>query len=394
MQAEPQLPPSVDLDMQAFWHDPYPVLAQMRRQTPIVQVPQMRGVLLTRHQDIVSSEKNTEVFSSEQPQGLMNQLMGKNLMRKDGKAHLIERKAMFPSVSPKTVREHWIEQFQSEADRLLAELKPRGCADLFTDYAMPLSGHALKVITGLTQVSAYDLDAWSQAMIAGIANYVGDEEPRQRCHEATQAIDEAIDERVSVLKREPDMSMLSAFLKAGMPLDSIRANIKLTISGGQNEPRDAIAGAAWALMTHDPQYRQVMNGQVDWSAVFDEYVRWISPIGMSPRRVTREHPIGNWTLLPDQQVFLMFGSANRDESVFDDADQFDVTRDTSKHIAFGAGPHFCAGAAASRALVAGVGLPTLFAALPNLKLCESDPVRLGGWAFRGVLNLPVSWSHD
>jgi cytochrome P450 len=167
-------PPSVDIDMDAFWHDPYPVLEQLRAQSPVALVPQMRGVLLTRYEDIVTSEKNTAVFSSEQPHGLMNQLMGHNLMRKDGVAHLTERKAMFPSVSPKTVREHWTEQFQSEADRLLAELKPLGSADLFTDYAMPLSGHALKVITGLTQVSAYDLDAWSQAMIAGIANYVGD----------------------------------------------------------------------------------------------------------------------------------------------------------------------------------------------------------------------------
>lgn len=384
-------PPSVDIDMDSFWHDPYPVLAHLRAHTPIVRVPQMRGVLLTRYQDIVVSEKNTAVFSSEQPHGLMNQLMGHNLMRKDGVAHLKERQAMFPSVSPKTVREHWSAQFQAEADRLLADLKPRGNADLFTDYAMPLSGHALKVITGLTQVSAYDLDAWSQAMIAGIANYTDDDEPKRRCHAATQAIDDAIDERLPALRRTPDLSMLSAFIQADMPIDSIRANIKLAISGGQNEPRDAIAGAAWAMLTHASQYQQVQDAKVTWSAVFDEYVRWISPIGMSPRRVAKDHQIGDCLLAKDQPVFLMFGSANRDESVFSDAQHFDVSRDTSKHIAFGAGPHFCAGAAASRVLVAQVGLPTLFKTLPDLVLDASDPVRLGGWAFRGVLNLPVRW---
>ena len=87
----------------------------------------------------------------------------------------------------------------------------------------------------------------------------------------------------------------------------------------------------------------------------------------------------------------MFGSANRDETVFADPDRFDVTRDTAKSVSFGAGPHFCAGAAASRVLIAEVALPMLFERMPDLVLDETEPVRVGGWAFRGLLNLPVRW---
>jgi cytochrome P450 len=90
-------------------------------------------------------------------------------------------------------------------------------------------------------------------------------------------------------------------------------------------------------------------------------------------------------------VFFMFGSANRDESCFAEPDRFDIGRDTSKSIAFGAGPHYCAGAFASRAMVAEVALPSIFAALKGLRLDRSEPVRIGGWAFRGLLNLPVTW---
>ncbi len=68
---------------------------------------------------------------------------------------------------------------------------------------------------------------------------------------------------------------------------------------------------------------------------------------------------------------------------------FDITRDTSRHIAFGAGPHFCAGAAASRALVAEVALPLLSDRFPGLTL--NGPVRFHGWAFRGPLSVPVHW---
>jgi len=87
----------------------------------------------------------------------------------------------------------------------------------------------------------------------------------------------------------------------------------------------------------------------------------------------------------------MFGSANRDEACFAKADDFDVTRNTQKSIAFGAGPHYCAGAFASRAMVADVALPSVFARLRGLRLEDGEPVRIGGWAFRGLLNLPVAW---
>jgi cytochrome P450 len=66
-------------------------------------------------------------------------------------------------------------------------------------------------------------------------------------------------------------------------------------------------------------------------------------------------------------------------------------RDTGKSIAFGAGPHYCAGAFASRAMVADVALPGIFARLKGLRLDVTEPVRIGGWAFRGLLNLPVTW---
>ena len=83
----------------------------------------------------------------------------------------------------------------------------------------------------------------------------------------------------------------------------------------------------------------------------------------------------------------MFGSGNRDESVYDQPDVFDITRNTSKAISFGAGPHFCAGAAASRSLIADVALPKLFKRFPNMTLQGS--VEIGGWAFRGPISLNV-----
>ena len=181
--------------------------------------------------------------------------------------------------------------------------------------------------------------------------------------------------------------MLNVLVTAGQPEASVRANIKLAISGGQNEPRDAIAGSVYALLAHPEQLSLVINGAVSWRQVFEEYARWMSPIGMSPRRIAKAFEWNGHNFEKESRAFLMFGSGNRDESVFNNADNFDVARDNSKSVSFGAGPHFCAGAAASRVLIADVALPKLFAKFPDMKL--DGEVEFAGWAFRGPVSVPV-----
>ena len=110
---------------------------------------------------------------------------------------------------------------------------------------------------------------------------------------------------------------------------------------------------------------------------------------MSPRRVARADTVAGVTFAPDDRVFLMFGSANRDAAAFDRPEVFDLSRDTGPAITFGAGPHFCAGAAAARMLVAEVALPMLFDRLTGLR--TDGETRFAGWAFRGPLSVPVAW---
>ena len=381
--------PIFDIDPQAFWIDPYPTLAKMRRETPIAYVPQLDATLLTRRDDIFSEEKRIAVFSSDQPGGLMTTLMGENMMRKDGPAHMAERKMIFPTVSPRTVRDVWKAQFEAATTKILDNLASQQSADLVRDFAMPVSAEALKAITGLTNMHFAEMDRVSQGMIDGIANHTGDPKVEAHCNDCTASIDAHIDAQIPVLQANPDMSLLSVSMKAGMPEQQIRANIKLAISGGQNEPRDAIAGAIAALIEHPEQLQKALEGQVTWLQVFEEYARWMSPIGMSPRRIAKQYTLNGVTFEPDTRAFLMFGSGNRDEQIFQNPDRFDVTRDTTKAISFGAGPHFCAGAWASRCMIAEVALPMFFARFKDRALTE--PVAYRGWAFRGPLAVHAEW---
>src|SRR3954464_10162186 len=129
--------PHFDIDLAAFRADPYTALKQMRAEAPIAFVPQLNSTVFTRRDDIFTQEKRIDIFSSHQPAGLMNVLMGHNMMRKDGDAHMAERTAMFPAVSPRTVRDTWVRQFQAHADRILDALAPRGSADLCKAFALP-----------------------------------------------------------------------------------------------------------------------------------------------------------------------------------------------------------------------------------------------------------------
>src|SRR5258708_6108804 len=263
--------PHFDIDVAALWAAPYPDRARMRRDAPIAFVPQLGSTIFTRRDDIFSQEKRIDVFSSHQPAGLMNTLMGHNMMRKDGEAHMKERAAMFPAVSPRTVRDTWSRQFQAHADRILDALAPMGKADLCKALALPLSAECLKDITGLTNMRFEDMDAWSQAMIDGIANYTGNKEIEARCHAATAGIDAAIDDMIPVVTKHPNTSILSVLLASGQNIESIRANVKLAISGGQNEPRDAIAGSVWALLTHPEHLALLPEAKAKGIAGFREY---------------------------------------------------------------------------------------------------------------------------
>ena len=76
----------------------------MRENHPICYVPQLKSTLFTKRDSIAENEKKIDIFSSVQPGGLMTTLMGENMMRKDGESHQLERKAILPSISPKTVK--------------------------------------------------------------------------------------------------------------------------------------------------------------------------------------------------------------------------------------------------------------------------------------------------
>ncbi|MGW2541125.1 cytochrome P450 [Kitasatospora sp. NPDC001574] len=379
--------------LQDLWEDPYPIYRHLRRTQPVAWVPAVNRYLVTRYRDIVHLEKHPEIFSAAEQESLMIRVMGRTMLRKDGPDHLRERKAAEPALRPRAVKEQWTPLFQKIADELIDGFHERGEADLFTDFAGPMAARSLAAVLGLHDADPQDLQVWSQAMMDGTGNYGDDPVIWQRCEAAVRGVDELVDAAIARLRSAPDGSVISAMLHADDPLapEEIRGNIKMFIGGGLNEPRDVTAVAAHGLLTH-PEQRAIAEADPSrYRDVFEEAVRWVAPIGMYPRQTTREVELGG-TLLPvGARLGVVLGSANRDEDVFEDADAFDIDRRDRVHVAFGGGPHFCLGSWTARAQVGQVSLPTLFRRLRGLRLSDAEPVRYGGWVFRGALNLPVRW---
>ena len=247
--------PTYNIDVLKFKQNPYPDLQKMRAINPICFVPQVNATMICDRDSIYECEKNTDVFSSVQPLGLMTILMGQNMMRKDGEAHAEERKTIFKTISPKTSRDYWREKFETIADTIIEKIKELKSGDLLTLYAKELSAECLKLVTGLTNMTADEMDRVSQGMIDGCSNYTGDEAIETYCNNCTQSIDTHINQIIAEINSSSGFSMINTMLKGNLSANQISANIKLAISGGQNEPRDAIAGCIWAALNFELKER-------------------------------------------------------------------------------------------------------------------------------------------
>jgi cytochrome P450 family 142 subfamily A polypeptide 1 len=119
-------------------------------------------------------------------------------------------------------------------------------------------------------------------------------------------------------------------------------------------------------------------------------LRWVTPIQNMNRTATRDVELRGQAIRKGDKVLLLYKSANRDESVFEAPERFDVTRDPNPHLAFGGyGTHHCLGASLAR-LELRVMFEELLAALPDLELASDAPLPLRPSNFIvGLQSMPV-----
>jgi cytochrome P450 len=123
-------------------------------------------------------------------------------------------------------------------------------------------------------------------------------------------------------------------------------------------------------------------------AVVEEGLRWVAPIGTQTRQAAADVELGGAVIPAGAPVGALVSSACRDETRYTDPDRFDIFRARRSHLAFGAGRHFCAGHAFSRAQLR-IAIEVLLTRFPALALDPDRPPVFRGWEFRAPRNLDV-----
>jgi cytochrome P450 len=381
----------VDLDFAAMLRDPYPYFAALRAQQRWAWAEPLRMYQVTRYDDVVFVDKDPETFSVQIPGNLLSRTVGTSMIRLDGDAHHRVQSAGAAPLKRRAVDRHWGTMIAGLAADIVGPLRTRDSAELMRDVAAPLTGACLREVLGLLDATAADIERWSTAFIAGLVNNADDPAVWAAATSASDEVRDCVLAAIGRVRAEPDGSVVSAMAAAhpGDPLstDEIAANIRLMISGGFNDARDAVATLAWLLMAHPDAAERTRGDAAAFDRAFDESVRWLTPIGSYPRIVTRDVSLPSGDFTVSDRLLVIAGAANHDEAKFPDPQRFDIDRpNLGDHLAFSTGVHYCLGAQLARGL-ARAAVPAILD-LPGIR--PGAAPEFYGWQFRGPLSVPVT----
>jgi hypothetical protein len=160
--------------------------------------------------------------------------------------------------------------------------------------------------------------------------------------------------------------------------------------GGNNSTAHLIGNAILTLARHPESLAQLRANPDLIRPAIEEVMRYDSPVQATSRVAREPIEIGDQTIEPGQNIYLLFGSANRDDARFPEPERFDITRQPNRHLTFAHGPHFCLGAAVARA-EAQTAVLTIARRCADLHLASDHVDWIEGFAFRGPQSLPVTF---
>ena len=384
-----------EVTLEDLERDPYPTYERLRDEEPVSWVPAVGLWLVTRHDDVKHVAMHPEMFTAATEPSTLNRTMGENMLGMEGAEQQWIRVITESPFRPRDVEERTQGMIPRLAGELIDSFVDRGEADLFREYADPMSVRSLCFMLGLDDVPWRDILRWNEGLMPGLANFEGDPAKQAPADEAAAALHAAIGEVIDRLEREPDGSVLSWMLRheedgRRMDREQIVGNTTLMLSGGLQEPRDVIALTLWALLSGPSQLEEVRDDRSLVKAAVEETLRWAGPVGTATRQTTEAVELDGVSLERGALIAAVLSSANRDPRRWTDPDRFDIHRKEGAHLAFSAGAHFCLGAWFGRHL-ARVTLDLALDRLPALNLNPERPVTLSGWEFRAPDSLWVRW---
>jgi cytochrome P450 len=339
----------VDADLHATG-DPHEIWRWMRAHTPVVWQPpsHLPGFWsLTKYDDIKAAYRDPATFSSAH--GVLLRPLehghdpggGLALALTDPPRHKQLRSLMADWFTTRTVR--GLEPaMRSVVRRVLDRAVGAGGCDFAVDVAARFSHHVICGIIGVPEDDQDQLFEWTNEAFHAAGSLA-----------AHQQLLEYFVELMYRRMTEPTDDLMSAVVN-GTVDDELLTEEEVVVNfenllGATENGRLAMIGGMLAFLRHPGQWARLRADRDLLPGAIEEVLRWTSSATHSMRTVTRPTVVRGEQLSPGDKVVLWVPSANRDEAIFDDPDTFDVARTPNRHLALGAGEHFCIGSTLARA---------------------------------------------
>jgi cytochrome P450 len=371
---------------------PYPAWAAAREKCPVLHFEEGgasggEGFQITRFADVETALRDWKTFSSSINAEHIGQYMGELILAMDGPEHRAYRNLVAHAFRASAL-ERWEDQLVGPAiDRLLDAIAPLGRADLVDAVT---SKYPVQVICGIVGVPLEDsaqFHQWAEEINTGPLD-----PPRGMA--ASRAMRDYLTPIVDDRRANPTDDLISDLVTAeidGHRLtdEKIYGFLRLLLPAGAETTFRVMGNAILALLTHSDEMQRVLADRELLGAVIEETLRWETSVTQVSRVTTRTVEVAGCPIPAGASVGVVTGSADRDDSRYDDADEWRLDRPTQHHLAFGTGPHQCLGMHLAR-LELRTGLNTILDRLPNLRLDHDAPApAIEGYAFRGPDSLPV-----
>ncbi len=374
------------------WHGQAPV-AGLMGDNPLLQFVDSPGFwVVTSHDLVTEVDRDAERFSSEAGGTFMPSLAEKSLamfrqmmLNMDAPRHTRLRRIIQPVFTPKTV-----EALRTSIEANAAEVVDglRGEFDFVADVAAELPLRVLADLFGMPRADRHRIFEWSNALLG--ADNPGAAEHAQDSMAALgemMSYGQAMAEDRRASPRDDIVSRIVNAEVDGERLgdDEFQMFWLLLVIAGNETTRNAVSGSVVALHEQGAWSWLAERPELLDSAV-DELLRFVSPVQQFRRTATGDTLLGDQRVRAGDKVVIWFGAANRDPAEFADPHHLDLRRAPNRHIAFGAGPHFCLGAHLARLELSEM-LRVLLDRAPDLTV--GAPVHVASNFINGISHLPA-----
>lgn len=330
--------------------DPYEHYQYLRREAPVTRMENDGPWQVARHADVHQVLKDYKTFSSDVSIRPPEERQP-GMLFSDPPVHNRLRKLVSYAFKPS----HIAAQSGLIAERceeLVQDMRGRDRVDLVDAVAAPLPVTVIAHMLGVQDGDIKTFKRWSDAIFSNIGDILFGEasEEAQRAGEAMNAY---FLERIAELRERPVNHLLGRLVETEtedgkLTDEELLSFCRLLLIAG-NETTTGLITASVRIFDELPETFVQLKEEPDLIPTFiEEALRYYSPFAATVRRTTREVEIAGVTIGKGELVTPMIGCANRDEAVFDRAEEFVIDRDPNPHLAFGFGIHFCLGAHLAR----------------------------------------------